>query len=112
MVVDPWGSIVAETNKEDLDVAVVDLQLEKLESVRKNMPCFEHRRDDIYNLTYNGNYDYYTLPESSYDFGGHHIPAEIVFYVTEHCIAFTNLRCVVPGRRFKNLNFIGIRSLE
>lgn len=64
------------------------------------MPCFEHRRDDIYQLN--------TLRESTgvdsksthdYDFGGHLIPKDIVFMQSEHSIAFTNIRCVVPGRK-------------
>lgn len=103
MIVDPWGKILAETNPEkNEDLIVAEIYLAKLEQVRKNMPCFNHRRDDIYLLR-----DLSKSPKSPtaddpdvYDFGGHVIQKETVFMTSEYSIAFTNIRCVVPGREF------------
>lgn len=63
------------------------------------MPCFDHRRNDVYLLR-----ELNETPlndenlQHSYDFGGHVVPKETVFMTSEHSIAFTNIRCVVPGR--------------
>ncbi|XP_036142693.1 nitrilase and fragile histidine triad fusion protein NitFhit isoform X3 [Monomorium pharaonis] len=47
MIVDPWGAVIAQcAEKTGIVVAEVDLVL--LEKVRKNMPCEEHRRIDLY----------------------------------------------------------------
>uniref|UniRef100_A0A182T378 Nitrilase and fragile histidine triad fusion protein NitFhit n=1 Tax=Anopheles maculatus TaxID=74869 RepID=A0A182T378_9DIPT len=99
LVINPWGSILGEASNQDLDVVVAELDFEKLESVRTNMPCFEHRRDDVYNLSTRVGLPYTssTISGEKYSFGDIPIPQETVFYVSEHCFAFTNIRCVVPG---------------
>lgn len=97
MVVDPWGAILGEAGQQDLDVVVATLDYDRLRNVRQNMPCFEHRRDDIYNLSYrNGTADV-PLLEQRYVFGKFDIPKETVFFTSEHSYAFVNIRCVVPG---------------
>ena len=103
MVIDPWGKIIGETNPENpQEVIVADVDVEaKCQQVRTNMPCFEHRRDDVYmlkNLSVNPTEE----DVDSYDFGGHRIPKRTVFMTSEHSIAFTNIRCVVPGREYIN----------
>lgn len=95
MIVEPWGTIVAECNDQDFDVVTADIEAENLEKVRTNMPCFEHRRKDIYGLA-SADFDC-TKFTSDRLFAEHNIPKETIFYETEHCFAFTNLRCVVPG---------------
>ncbi|XP_055594832.1 nitrilase and fragile histidine triad fusion protein NitFhit isoform X2 [Uranotaenia lowii] len=97
MVVNPWGVILGEAAPQDLDVLTIDLDFEKLSNVRQNMPCFEHRRDDIYNLSYQNGSGRSGPAEESYDFGGFNIPPETVFYSSQFSFAFVNIRCVVPG---------------
>ena len=43
LVVDPWGSIVAEAS-DRVSVVSTDLDLNYLEQVRAAIPCLEHRR--------------------------------------------------------------------
>uniref|UniRef100_A0A182MAY5 Nitrilase and fragile histidine triad fusion protein NitFhit n=1 Tax=Anopheles culicifacies TaxID=139723 RepID=A0A182MAY5_9DIPT len=99
LVVNPWGTILDEAGKDDQDVVVAELDFDKLQSVRANMPCFEHRRDDVYNLSTRVGLPYTssTANDEQYTFGGIHIQPETIFYVSEHSFAFTNIRCVVPG---------------
>lgn len=100
-VVDPWGKIIAKCdNSKDVDVAVTDIDLEIAVKVRQNMPCFEHRRNEIYSLT--------VMPEklqpstTDFVFEKYPIPNENIFYESDHSLAFTNIRCVVPGRILLN----------
>lgn len=98
MVVNPWGVVLGETGQDDVDVVITELDFGKLESVRQNMPCFEHRRDDMYNLSYRKGTARAQIADKQYSFGTNDIPKEMVFYSSEHCFAFVNIRCVVPGR--------------
>lgn len=97
MVVNPWGVILGKASQQDLDVVVVELDFAKLANVRQNMPCFEHRRDDIYNLSYRKGTAKLDCFEEKYNFGDFEIPRDTVFYSSEFCFAFVNIRCVVPG---------------
>ncbi|KAL6260454.1 hypothetical protein P5V15_007979 [Pogonomyrmex californicus] len=47
MIVDPWGAIIAQC-AEKTGIAIAEIDLTLLEKVRKNMPCEEHRRTDLY----------------------------------------------------------------
>lgn len=49
LVVDPNGKILLDAPNETR-VDVVDLDFDVLETIRTNMPVFQHRRDDIYRL--------------------------------------------------------------
>lgn len=52
MIVDPWGAVIAQC-AEKTGIAVAEIDLALLEKVRKNMPCEEHRRTDLYsNMEY------------------------------------------------------------
>lgn len=52
MIVDPWGAVIAQC-AEKTGIAVAEIDLTLLEKVRKNMPCEEHRRTDLYsNMEY------------------------------------------------------------
>ncbi|XP_055530812.1 nitrilase and fragile histidine triad fusion protein NitFhit isoform X1 [Wyeomyia smithii] len=97
MVVDPWGTVLGEAGQQDLDVVVTTLDYDRMSSVRQNMPCFEHRRDDVYNLSYCNAMPGVPLQEQKYFFGGIDIPKETIFFSSEHSFAFVNIRCVVPG---------------
>uniref|UniRef100_A0A8D8MVT8 Nitrilase and fragile histidine triad fusion protein NitFhit n=2 Tax=Culex pipiens TaxID=7175 RepID=A0A8D8MVT8_CULPI len=97
MVVDPWGKILGEAGQQDLDVVIAELDFDKLANVRQNMPCFDHRREDVYNLSYVKGTARAETSTTKYNFGGIDIPQDSVFYTSEHSFAFVNIRCVVPG---------------
>lgn len=69
------------------------------------MPVLEHRRNDIYNLFLLDNK--VSIDDSeTYKFADKAIPGSTVFYRTKFSYAFTNIRCVVPGRILKTHFFI------
>lgn len=43
-IIDPWGEIIAEQKSPVPGVTVADIDLSQIQSIRKNMPCLEHRR--------------------------------------------------------------------
>lgn len=58
------------------------------------MPCFSHRRPDVYSLDFHVQ----QLPsDAPFIFEKYPVDRRTIFYETEHCVAFTNIRCVVPG---------------
>lgn len=94
MAIGPWGQILADLDTQELDVATIDLNLSVIEPIRNQMPCFQHRRDDIYSL--NSKNLRYTV-EEDFCFADCIIKKETIFIETPYCYAFTNLRCVVEG---------------
>lgn len=65
------------------------------------MPVFNHRRTDLYELmeikcskSKKAN-----VNRSHFMFADKIIPSSTVFYTTNYSYAFTNIRCVVPGRK-------------
>lgn len=53
-IIDPWGSIVAEAsdvnvNNSEPDIIVADIDLDIVETVRRDMPLKDHRRRDLFN---------------------------------------------------------------
>lgn len=94
MAVGPWGKILANLNENTLDVATIDLDLNSIEPIRISMPCFQHRREDVYSL--NSNFVRYNTKED-FCFADCIIKKDTVFMETPYCYAFTNLRCVVEG---------------
>ncbi|XP_055857947.1 nitrilase and fragile histidine triad fusion protein NitFhit [Episyrphus balteatus] len=94
MIVDPWGKILACSEQRELDVITAHIDHNKLEKIRQNMPCFEHRRNDIYSLSA---IETAELENVDRIFGSQTIPASTIFFESPYCYAFTNLRCVVKG---------------
>lgn len=97
IAVSPWGDVIGRCT-EELEVQFVEIDLSKIGKIEASMPCFEHRRDDIYQL--NVKSVDYLAPKSISDgivFEKYPIDARTIFYETKHCVAFTNIRCVVPG---------------
>lgn len=45
LVVDPWGTIVAESTLDGEDLITADIDLSKLETIRQNMPLWEQRKE-------------------------------------------------------------------
>lgn len=81
----------------DESFALATINRELLNKVRIDMPVIEHRRNDIYNLFAIGGL-LNDISEDHYYFADKIIPGSTVFYVTDYSYAFTNIRCVVPGR--------------
>lgn len=98
MVINPWGNILVDCGgDEELAIGVAEVDVSTLDKLYKSMPCFEHRRNDIYSVTpFNMSV---TSQEQSKDreFATNIVDKRTIFYETEHCYAFTNLRCVVLG---------------
>ena len=46
MIVDPWGVLVAQCGEGE-GVAIADIDLTYLDSVRANMPVLQHRNRDV-----------------------------------------------------------------
>lgn len=94
MIIDPWGKILSSCDEKELDVAVAEIKLDKLKTIRSNMPCFEHRRNDVYSLTAIETAELECIDRQ---FGSQTIPKSTIFFESPYCFAFTNLRCVVKG---------------
>lgn len=43
MIVDPWGTVVAQVNGEEPGLALAEIDLERVARIRRNMPCGDHR---------------------------------------------------------------------
>nr|XP_061806780.1 deaminated glutathione amidase-like [Nerophis lumbriciformis] len=48
LAVDPWGTVTADCGGERAGLALVEVDLEKIHSVRLNMPLGKHRRDSAF----------------------------------------------------------------
>ena len=99
-VVNPWGSIVAQCS-EGTGVAVAEIDLSYMQHVRTTMPVWQHRRNDLYpsmSPVKTAGKPVSCEEKSEYKFGHTSVKASGVFYKTEKSLAFTNIRCVVPGR--------------
>ena len=51
MVVDPWGTVVARA-RDEAGIILAEIDLDYLDRVRRNIPSLEHRRTDVYDLTW------------------------------------------------------------
>lgn len=115
MVVDPWGKVLVECDDdpERVQCVTASIDLTKMDDVRQRMPCFEHRRSDVYVVTpvqiidpskslLNGAPPLQPAVEAEpyFTFEKNHVPKSTIFYETPSCVAFTNITCVVPGREF------------
>lgn len=96
-IVDPWGRIIAQVGDGD-GVAVAEIDLDRLQSIRSSMPVQSHRRRDLYRLSL-GPIRILLPSKEFYDFGGFRIHKNSVFYETDLSIAFVNLKPVIPGRK-------------
>lgn len=117
-MIDPWGKILVECDKDDKSVPqckTTTISLESLMSIRNRLPCFEHRRNDVYTLApiqmvtanesvnkINSNFTPIPIEEETtpyFLFEKYPVPKSTTFLETPLSIAFTNIRCVVPGRK-------------
>lgn len=117
-IVDPWGKILAECDKDDGTVPqfkIAQISLDPLNAVRSRMPCLEHRRNDVYVLApirlitpekslhaLCSDFEPLAVQEEAtpyFVFEKYPVPKSTTFLETPLSIAFTNVTCVVPGRK-------------
>lgn len=46
LAVDPWGVVKADCGGADMGVAMVEIDLHRLQDTRRDMPVQQHRRED------------------------------------------------------------------
>jgi hypothetical protein len=99
--------------REGTSLALAAIDLEYLRKVRREMPVFTHRRQDVYQLASCCVLPVSPLPpdEATFNFGQVTIKGWAVFYQSRHSLAFVNRKCVVPGRKI-NRNSIFIFSVK
>lgn len=108
-MIDPWGKIIVEAPKFDGNssyeptLSIAEIDLNKITMIRKKMPVLSHKRFDIYGNIEAGSKFEPASRSGDFNFGGKVIPEKTVFYNTDLSFAFTNIRCVVPGRILKIL---------
>ncbi|EAR98049.1 carbon-nitrogen family hydrolase (macronuclear) [Tetrahymena thermophila SB210] len=51
LVIDPWGEVLLDMGPEKLGIDFVEIDLEKIDTVRKGLPAINHIRNDIYKLS-------------------------------------------------------------
>ncbi|CAE1263837.1 NIT1 [Acanthosepion pharaonis] len=115
MVIDPWGTIIAECSK-GTGMCLAEIDLDLLEKVRREMPVWNHRRSDLYGqvLSICKKPAMKIDDQPYYQFGPKQIYSNQVFLRTELSFAFVNIKPVVPGHvlvspfspvaHFKDLN--------
>ena len=105
MIIDPWGAIIAQCSEgEGVSSAYIDL--DNLEKVRKNMPVWSHRRNDLYSLVIENEIKVPKFQSDGYEinltdlenqaFGSFIIPKEEIIMVSRHSYATVNIKPVVP----------------
>lgn len=96
MAISPWGVILDEC-QEELDIKFVDIDLKKITKVESNMPCFQHRRNDVYEVVTHKSLNLSNFSDEQFMFEKYPIDKQTIFLETKYCVAFTNVKCVVPG---------------
>ncbi|GAB6021841.1 hypothetical protein CHUAL_004413 [Chamberlinius hualienensis] len=93
MIIDPWGKVLASC-KEEIGIAICEIDLEMIRKVREELPVWQHRRSDLYQLNYQCKQQKYP---SKFEFGSVVVGEKQIFYHTSSCVAFVNIKPVVPG---------------
>lgn len=96
IVVSPWGDVLAKCT-EELEIQFVEIDLDKIAKVERNMPCFSHRRNDVYSIDMKTANSLEPPRQMPFLFEKYPIDPESIFYETDYSVAFTNIRCVVLG---------------
>ncbi|KJH47032.1 histidine triad domain protein [Dictyocaulus viviparus] len=92
MVVDPWGTVVAQCS-DRIDMCFAEIDLSYVDEIRTMQPVFSHRRSDLYSLHVN-EVDTKIVPLRFADFS---IPEQSIFYRSAYSFAFVNLKPVLNG---------------
>lgn len=95
--ISPWGKILTEC-KENLEVQFIEIDLESITKIEDSMPCFQHRRNDVYDIDVMQVANDLEPPTTEhFMFEKNPVDRRTIFFESELCVAFTNIRCVVPG---------------
>lgn len=103
---DPWGAVIAQCT-EGIGLAMADIDLDYLYKIRQSMPVWKHRRYDLYADVTNTKSSGISsdnakicFPDDNavFRFGEAGLKGKTVIFKTDHSVAFTNRKCVVPGR--------------
>ena len=95
LIVSPWGEVLADAGQGE-KVVTATIDLERVRSVRRNMPVQDHRRHDLYGRVMPG----LEVPgeeEEDFTFGPVTVPAGAIFLRTSLSVAFVNKKPVVEG---------------
>lgn len=103
IIIDPWGEVLADCGDLEFNVQVAEIDVGKIDKIQRTMPCFQHRRHDIYSLASLQVDKRKEIENGNFKFSTFDIPNSTVFYCTDKCFACTNIRCVVPGRILFNM---------
>ena len=105
MIVDPWGSIVAQCSEGE-GVSSAYINLDYLQKLRRNMPVWSHRRNDMYSLVLENEVQIPKLQTDELEhnsailkdqlFGSFSIPKEQIILVSRHSFVTVNIKPVVP----------------
>lgn len=49
-VVSPWGTLLVKAGTEE-DIVTADVDFTELEETRQNIPCWDQKRHDLYQVT-------------------------------------------------------------
>lgn len=108
-MVDPWGAIIAQCS-EGTNIAIAEIDHELLQKTRLSMPVLEHRRSDVYPAMECLESIEVPLGEElsskSFQFGQVSVNGSGIFLKSGLSMAFTNKKCVVPGRILYYAGFI------
>jgi len=99
MVVDPWGTVVSQCS-EGQGLCLAEVDLDYLNSVRTNMPVWQHRRPDLYSQVQNLSDSSSKISpdvQETYKFGHVTLSSAQVFYRSLLSIASVNIKPVLPG---------------
>lgn len=99
------GDILKEC-REELDIQFVEIDLERIVQVESNMPCFLHRRNDVYEVVSHDSVKSDGSLESGkqFMFEKYPIDPQTIFLETKLSVAFTNIKCVVKGEEIINVD--------
>lgn len=103
-VIDPWGKVLLQgpschDDLSDQRALICCLSSCQLTKVRENIPVQKHRRSDIFVVQPREKQKespVYSMTDML--FSDKLIPKSTIFLKTKLSYAFTNIRCVVPGR--------------
>ncbi|KAL1130000.1 hypothetical protein AAG570_012943, partial [Ranatra chinensis] len=100
MVVDPNGTIIGQC-PEGIGFTLALIEPSIIGNLSQEMPVWDHRRNDLYpTLLPLNNKKSVTIrnPNQHFQFGQVSVNSDAIFYNTDLTVAFTNKRCIVPGR--------------
>jgi diadenosine tetraphosphate (Ap4A) HIT family hydrolase len=95
MIVDPWGKIIANCEKESPSYKLAEINLNYLNEVRNSIPILNSHRNDLYIqmpiVIKKIDREFYFFSDKI------KLSNSVIFLETLHCIAFVNIKPIVKG---------------